>query len=72
MIMDENVHISSNIPPVHLILKEDTNEKYKSSFKKPSLKYVYSIMFKTVINIVNANNKYVELISPLMNFTTSF
>lgn len=30
------------------------------------------IMFKTVINIVNANNKYVELISPLMNFTTSF
>lgn len=43
MIMDENVHISSNIPPVHLILKKDTNEKYKSSFKKPSLKYVYSI-----------------------------
>lgn len=43
MIMDENVHISSKIPPVHLILKKDTNEKYKSPFKKPSLKYVYSI-----------------------------
>lgn len=43
MIMDENVQISSKIPPVHLILKKDTNEKYKSSFKKPSLEYVYSI-----------------------------
>lgn len=38
VIMDENVHISSNKPPVHLILQKDTNEKYKSSFKKALVK----------------------------------